>query len=124
MSTSTQDTLASIGCWIRVILVLTLIFGTPSLAFYLLHPGGPLNQHDWMSDHMQYVPCGDASQTNTQFSMIVQPCGGQYKPLVFRLEAVPGYLKPSPVVKPGCWVVDFCLKHSEVKVSECPKGAR
>lgn len=74
--------------------LLAILFLLPLVGWWLWHPGGFLNPHDWISRHYQH----DGKTEETPLY------------LEFRDELI----QPP---KTECWDIDFCARHNEVKVT-------
>lgn len=90
-------------------------------------PGGPGNPHDWISEH--YTPAPEVKPDPNCKASGNAYCMGGFKdegfyPLRISLSdnlkhSSAFWTAPYPKIRPGCWNVDFCTKHSEVRVTPC-----
>jgi hypothetical protein len=102
------------------------------LLYYEYHPGGRLNPHEWMSeviekptpqDIAKYEKCladdkvarskwTDEGNHGMYFLSCEDPRQTSFIPIHVELSGV-------RVRHPGCWDIDFCIRHSEVRVTPC-----
>lgn len=105
--------------------LLILASALVTLGFAMM-PGGRFNQHQWMSDmyshHIsaeelrQYQECLKATGGTEAQLLCISPTNSSSSPLTLNFNDV-GSL--SGKVRHDCWNIDFCVRHSEVRVRPC-----